>query len=131
MDNVFLLSVAVFCDHLRTLSIYDIFLSNNYFDDIFLKQTNFSRIIPSAVESQLIHIIGEIMEDRRKNNIVKNDFLDSISKLCKHSQFSEEIDFIAQIAAFFLDAYETSSWVGKILFSYSLVLKYNNNGTIH
>lgn len=72
------------------------------------------RFVREEVENQLIELVRGIKEQRRRNNIVRNDFLESVWALYKtSSHFEDEIDVVAQVAAFFLDGYETSSRVSR------------------
>lgn len=65
-------------------------------------------------------MVRETLDQRRKNKIVRNDFLDSVSQLYKTSNhFEDELDIVAQAASFFGDGYETSSRV-------RIVVKKNN-----
>lgn len=61
-------------------------------------------------------MVRETLNQRRQNNIVRNDFLESVSQLYKTSNhFEDEIDVTAQAASFFGDGYETSSRVKMFL----------------
>lgn len=70
------------------------------------------RVIKAEVEEQLIQMIRETINLRHKNNIVRHDFLDSVSEIFKSSDpVEDELDIVAHAASFFGDGYETSSRV--------------------
>lgn len=86
------------------------------------------RISSEAVENQLLTIVRETLEERLKNKIVRNDFLESISQIYKSSnQFEDEFDIVAHAASFFGDGYETSSRVREILIT---LFKYPEEGLL-
>lgn len=69
-------------------------------------------MVSADVENKLIEIVREITDQRKKNNIVKNDFLDSVSEIFQTSNRTEdELNIVGQCSTFFLDGYETSSRV--------------------
>lgn len=68
--------------------------------------------MPEVVEDQLIQLVRATLENRRKNNIVRNDFLESVAALFNTSKhFEDELEIVAHAASFFADGYETSSRV--------------------
>lgn len=79
---------------------------------LFLNYSIICRLVKEEVENQLISMIRDIIKQRRQNNIVRNDFLESVCQLYQTSNSSEdELNIVAQAASFFGDGYETSSRV--------------------
>nr|XP_023024821.1 probable cytochrome P450 6a13 [Leptinotarsa decemlineata] len=73
------------------------------------------RLISREVHDKLITLVTSTMEYRKKHNIVRNDFLDSIIQLSKTTEFFTEVDIAAHAASFFGDGFETSSRVMSFL----------------
>lgn len=64
------------------------------------------------MEKQLLEIVRETLLRRKKNNVVRNDFLDVVSHQFKSTNENEnELDVTAQAATFFGEGYETISRV--------------------
>ncbi|XP_055635074.1 probable cytochrome P450 28d1 [Toxorhynchites rutilus septentrionalis] len=66
--------------------------------------------VPRDVQEFFIHIMREAIQHRKKNNIVRNDFLDHLLSLEEKKQISE-IDIAGHGVSFFADGFETSSWM--------------------
>ncbi|XP_077269211.1 putative cytochrome P450 6a14 isoform X1 [Temnothorax americanus] len=72
-------------------------------------------ILPqSEVTRFFMRIVLETMDYREKNNIVRNDFIDTLRELKKHSDKMGDIDLtdsliVSQAFAFFAGGFETSS----------------------
>lgn len=78
--------------------------------------TKIFRLVNKDVEDKLINIVTKTIKYREENNVVRQDFLHFINQLRYQTsgKFTYE-DVTAQIAAFFLDGYETSSTVMSFL----------------
>ncbi|KAI7815159.1 cytochrome p450 [Rhyzopertha dominica] len=67
------------------------------------------RFIPMPVQKRFKQLISTILEYRRQNNVVRNDFLHIINEV-KDGQFmATDADIAGQAADFFVDGFETSS----------------------
>ncbi|KAG5874550.1 hypothetical protein JTB14_026850 [Gonioctena quinquepunctata] len=73
------------------------------------------KLVGKEEEDQLIGIVRSALKYRKENNVVRNDFLDSVSKLATTSESFTEMDVAAHAASFFGDGYETSSRVMSFL----------------
>lgn len=70
------------------------------------------RLVDPAVDKKFMEIVREISSQRKKNNVVKNDFLDSLIEIFRSSNESEdELNITGQCASFFINGYEASSMV--------------------
>ncbi|XP_017786536.1 PREDICTED: cytochrome P450 6j1-like [Nicrophorus vespilloides] len=75
------------------------------------------RFFTKHAENYLIKIVEQTLEYRRKNNVVRNDFLHNLAEQKdKSSEYKmEDIDIVAQAAGFFGDGVESSSVVASFI----------------
>ncbi|XP_055546467.1 probable cytochrome P450 28a5 [Wyeomyia smithii] len=66
--------------------------------------------VPKDVEAFFIRIMTDAIRHRKKNNIVRNDYLDHLLTLEEKKQISE-LDIAGHGVSFFADGFETSSLV--------------------
>lgn len=69
------------------------------------------RFVTKEIETHLVSLVQETVEYREKNNIQRNDFLNTLMQLRQNNPNFEMIDIVANASTFFGDGYETSSIV--------------------
>ncbi|KAJ8935300.1 hypothetical protein NQ318_015334 [Aromia moschata] len=72
------------------------------------------KLTPKSVEDRLMGIIHSNLKYRRENNVVRNDFLDSMKQISETTPSFTELDIAAHAASFFVDGFETSSIVSRV-----------------
>lgn len=71
-------------------------------------------------------MVREVTNQRKKDKIIKNDFLNSLNETFQTSnRTQDELNIVGQCVGFFVGGYETSTRVRKILkyfFTFSCIM---------
>ncbi|XP_049822116.1 cytochrome P450 6a2-like [Aethina tumida] len=69
------------------------------------------KLVSKDIETHLISLVQGTVEYREKNNVQRNDFLNTLMQLRQNNPNFKMIDVVGNAATFFADGYETSSIV--------------------
>ncbi|XP_049821971.1 cytochrome P450 6j1-like [Aethina tumida] len=69
------------------------------------------KLVTNEIETRLVSLLEETVEYREKNNVQRNDYLNTLMQLRQNNPNFTMIDVVANAATFFGDGYETSSIV--------------------